>query len=80
MDINELTNNFFDTWTTMIKGDFDAEKNTFNWRIFFFILTFLLNVILLNILVAILSDSYESVMTYISEKSNKEKNSLIHEL
>ncbi len=54
----------------MIKGDFDQEKNSFSWRIFFFILTFLLNVILLNILVAILSDSYESVMTYISEKSN----------
>ena len=80
MDINELTNNFFDTWTTMIKGDFDEDKNILNWRIFFFILTFLLNVILLNILVAILSDSYENVMTYISEKSYKEKNNLIHEL
>lgn len=40
-------------------------------------LTFTANVILLNLIVAIMSDSYEEVMTTIEEKNQRAKNLMI---
>ena len=52
----------------MIKGDFDYGQDSevnpkYFTMIFYFITSFLLNVILLNVLVALMSDSYEEIMT-----------------
>ena len=62
----------FSVWKTMIRGDFDNDSNEypgFNIRFCGVCLVFLSNVILLNLLVAVLGDAYDQV--------NSNKNELL---
>ena len=66
----------------MIKGDFDYGQDSevnpkYFTMIFYFITSFILNVILLNVLVALMSDSYEEIMTNQDEIKNRMLNNLI---
>lgn len=62
----------YDTYVTMITGNYNEDKTlneTFIYIIFVVLVILIANVILLNIIVAIMSDSYVEVMTSMDEKS-----------
>ena len=59
----------------MIRGDFDNDNEnyvTLYLRTFGIILTLLANVILLNLIIAIMGDAYEEILTSIDEKLLKQ--------
>lgn len=62
----------YDTYVTMITGNYNEDETlneTFIYIIFVVLVILIANVILLNIIVAIMSDSYVEVMTSMDEKS-----------
>ena len=60
----------FDTWISIVKGDYEGmDKSEYSYQIFIVGLTFIANVTLLNLIVAIMSDSYVEVMTTMDERS-----------
>ena len=56
-DIAGLWSSFFNTWITIIKGDF-SDYNNMAWQLFVLLSTFISNVVLLNLIIAFMSDSY----------------------
>lgn len=52
---------FFHTWVCIVKGDFE-EDSSIVYRIFVLLSTFISNVVLLNLIIAFMSDSYGNVM------------------
>ena len=68
----------FGTWITIVKGDYpeDLISNT-SYQLFLLLLTFIANVTLLNLIVAIMSDAYEEIMTSIVAKSTKSLNAMM---
>ena len=67
---------FFLTWVTIIKGDF-ADKQTVEWRLFVLLSTFISNVVLLNLIIAFMSDAYANVIVTLFLKKNKKLNFII---
>ena len=62
----------------MVRGDFDdPEDKSWYSRSIGYAITLLANVILLNLIVAIMGDIYEETITSISEKLLKEQNYMI---
>jgi hypothetical protein len=60
-------------------GDYSVEEyNSFMW-ILFILSTIILSLIMLNLLIAIMSDSYDRVIDQIEETDGKELNDLILE-
>ena len=55
----------------MITGDFKENENGFLWRLFVIIMTFIINLILIHLIVALMSDSYTEVITSMSEYNQK---------
>ena len=53
----ELWDCIFDTWISIIKGDFKDNEGTV-WRLYVYISTFISTVVLLNLIIAFMSDSY----------------------
>lgn len=68
-----LWDTFFKTWVAIVKGDFTDDK-TIVLRLFVLLSTFISNVVLLNLIIAFMSDSYSDVMGTIFEKKNKTLN------
>lgn len=66
----------FLTWISIIKGDFD-DNDSIIWKLFVLISTFISNVVLLNLIIAFMSDAYGNVMTTIFEKKQKKLNFII---
>lgn len=68
---------FFTQWLLTF-GEFDDNdwKNT-QGAILFSVSTCILTLILMNLVIAIMSDTYEKVMTGINESDNKQLNSMI---
>ena len=63
-DIEQFGNLTFSVWGTMIRGDFDNEAKDypgFYIRFCGVCVVFLANVILLNLLVAVMGDAYDQV-------------------
>lgn len=58
----------FSTYLTITKGDFDGEDKSIAYIIFVILITVIANIILLNLIIAIMSDAYAEVMTSITEK------------
>jgi ABC-type polysaccharide transport system permease subunit len=56
-----------------VKGDFEEDASIV-YRIFVLLSTFISNVVLLNLIIAFMSDSYGNVMQTIYEKKNKTLN------
>lgn len=63
-DIDGIWNSFFLTWITIVKGDFD-DHGIIVWELFVLLSTFISNVVLLNLIIAFMSDAYANVMTTI---------------
>jgi hypothetical protein len=61
----------FSTYLTMTKGDFSGEKDP-AYIIFVILITVIANIILLNLIIAIMSDAYAEVMASITEKGLQE--------
>jgi len=62
----------YDTYGTMVTGNYDESENLkaeVIYLIFIVLVILIANVILLNIIVAIMSDSYVEVMTSMDERS-----------
>jgi len=62
----------YDTYVTMVTGNFDEDeklKASLIYVTFIVLVILIANVILLNIIVAIMSDSYVEVMTTMDERS-----------
>ena len=55
----------------MITGDFSENDNGFSWRLFVILMTFVINLILIHLIVALMSDSYTEVITSMSEYNQK---------
>ncbi len=55
----------------MITGDFNENDNGFSWRLFVILMTFVINLILIHLIVALMSDSYTEVITSMSEYNQK---------
>jgi hypothetical protein len=55
----------------MTKGDFSGEKDP-AYIIFVILITVIANIILLNLIIAIMSDAYAEVMASITEKGLQE--------
>jgi len=55
----------------MITGDFKENESGFLWRLFVIIMTFIINLILTHLIVALMSDSYNEVITSMSEYNQK---------
>ena len=68
-----LWDTFFKTWVAIVKGDF-TDDQTIVLRLFVLLSTFISNVVLLNLIIAFMSDSYSDVMSTIFEKKNKTLN------
>jgi hypothetical protein len=66
----------FSTYLTMTKGDFGEEKNI-PYIIFVILITVIANIILLNLIIAIMSDAYAEVMASITEKGLQEQSAMI---
>lgn len=64
---------FFTTWVTIVKGDF-SDSDAFVWRMFVLLSTFISNVVLLNLIIAFMSDAYGEVMSTVFEKKNRTLN------
>jgi len=62
----------FTTYLTMTKGDYDVEDKNPAYIIFVILITVVANIILLNLIIAIMSDAYAEVMTSITEKGLQE--------
>ena len=74
-DLLNLWYRTFDTWIAIVKGEYAEEyKIKINDQIFVLLLTFIANVTLLNLIVAIMSDAYGEVMTSIVAKKSKNLN------
>mmetsp|Transcript_22567 Transcript_22567/g.19560 ORF Transcript_22567/g.19560 Transcript_22567/m.19560 type:complete len:360 (+) Transcript_22567:1882-2961(+) len=63
----------------ILYGDFDISRHSPSGKIFFAIVSFILSVILLNFIIAIMTDSYEKVQEKNTLADTKEKVSLILE-
>ena len=72
-DLLNLWDFIFQTWIAIVKGDY-KEQNSIEYQVFIFLLTFIANVTLLNLIVAIMSDAYGEVMTNITAKKRKSLN------
>lgn len=59
-----------------MKGDFE-DDDSMVYRLFVLVSTFISNVVLLNLIIAFMSDSYGNVMQTIYEKKNKTLNFII---
>ena len=62
----------FTTYLTMTKGDYDGKEKNPAYIIFVILITVIANIILLNLIIAIMSDAYAEVMTSITEKGMQE--------
>lgn len=62
----------FTTYLTMTKGDYDGDDKNPAYIIFVILITVIANIILLNLIIAIMSDAYAEVMTSITEKGLQE--------
>lgn len=62
----------FTTYLTMTKGDYDGGEKNPAYIIFVILITVIANIILLNLIIAIMSDAYAEVMTSITEKGMQE--------
>lgn len=60
----------------MTKGDFEGDKNP-DYIIFVVLITVIANIILLNLIIAIMSDAYAEVMASITEKGLQEQSAMI---
>ena len=70
----------FFTWGLMIRGDYkksNGDEMKLYWQIFGYLLTIFANALLLNLIVAIMSDAFEEVITSQDEKNLKQQNFLI---
>ena len=72
-DLLSLWDFTFQTWIAIVKGDY-KDQNSIEYQVFIFLLTFIANVTLLNLIVAIMSDAYGEVMTNITAKKRKSLN------
>jgi hypothetical protein len=64
----------------MIRGDYkksNGDEKKLYWQIFGYLLTIFANALLLNLIVAIMSDAFEEVITSQDEKNLKQQNFLI---
>ena len=71
-DLYDIIMAVFATYGTMVTGNYDEDENLcseFIYLIFIVLVILIANVILLNIIVAIMSDSYVEVMTTMDERS-----------
>ena len=69
----DLANSYMTMWKAMIQGDYEIEgHNEFYFIFIKMIFVLMPHVILLNLTVAILGDSYEENITLITEKELKE--------
>lgn len=72
-DIGDMIIAVYDTYVTMVTGNYnDSDENLgaeLIYLIFIVAVILIANVILLNIIVAIMSDSYVEVMTTMDERS-----------
>ena len=69
-DVKSIVKKIFQTWTIMTTGDqLTTESEYFYELSLGIILVFLANILLLNLIVAIMGDSYEEVMTSVAEKN-----------
>jgi len=59
------------------KTDYDIEDQTIVGPLLFFVVTSILPLLLLNLVIAIMSDTYEKVMTNIYESDNMTLNTMI---
>ena len=76
--MEELWIQIFDTWITIVKGDYRGDLATqLSYQIFLLFLTFVANITLLNLIVAIMSDAYGEVMTSIVVKKTKSLNAMM---
>ena len=60
----------------MTKGDFEGDRNP-DYIIFVVLITVIANIILLNLIIAIMSDAYAEVMASITEKGLQEQSAMI---
>ena len=71
-DLGDMIIAVYDTYVTMVTGNYnDGDENLgaeFTYLIFIVLVILIANVILLNIIVAIMSDSYVEVMTTMDER------------
>jgi hypothetical protein len=56
----------------MTKGDYDGGEKNPAYIIFVILITVIANIILLNLIIAIMSDAYAEVLASISEKGLQE--------
>ena len=75
-DFDHMIKSLFGVWVTIVKGDYN-EDETIPQKLFVLILTFVANVTLLNLIVAIMSDGYGESMSKMDQKKNKSLNSII---
>jgi len=71
-DIYDMIMAVYDTYGTMVTGNYNEDENLgveIIYLIFIVAVILIANVILLNIIVAIMSDSYVEVMTTMDERS-----------
>ena len=71
-DLSAIIYAVYDTYGTMVTGNYNEDEKLgaeFTFIIFIVAVILLANVILLNIIVAIMSDSYVEVMTSMAERS-----------
>jgi len=71
-DVYDMIMAVYDTYGTMVTGNYDESENLkaeVIYLIFIVLVILIANVILLNIIVAIMSDSYVEVMTSMDERS-----------
>lgn len=60
----------------MTKGDFDSDLSP-SYITFVILITIVANIILLNLIIAIMSDAYAEVMTSITETGLQEQSAMI---
>jgi hypothetical protein len=73
-NVDEFGRKFFELYNTLL-GNFDGvmDKNTYEKAIFV-IATYCLFLILINLIIAYMSDSYKTVMENLHQRDNKEIN------
>ena len=67
--VKDFSDNLFFVWASIMSGEYELEGEV-GWyvRIFGYVFALLTNVILLNLIVAIMGDKYEESITIMAEK------------